>query len=342
MKTGKQQLSIIIPGLFEGLQRWPENKSERGIAPALLWFFSKSAKYRHAHSGFERSLLHTFSSALTADEELPIGVLRTHRDDKPVLCADPVSLQLGVSDITLIHGRALQLNKDDINALGEYLNTFFEQQQLHWRLDQNGYGVLQLDDFVTLSTTPLSSVSGGIFTGKLPQGQDQRKWHRLGNEIQMLLHDSEFNQRRIAEGKLPINTLWFWGAGHKRPVFDAQYDTIFADDEFSKLLATHADQTVMAVPESFPEPESRLGNGNILVVLDRLWPLSQKDDYLGWMRQLEEYDKQWFQPLQKNLSHQHFASIRIRASSGELFTYKPYHRFCFWRRSGSLHEYLQA
>ena len=324
------------------MQRWPESKSERGTASALRWFLSKSSKYRHAHSGFERSLLHAFSNTITANEELPIGVLRTHTDDKPVLCADPVFLQLGVSDITLIHGPALELTKDDIDELGQYLNAFFEQQQLHWRLDQDGYGVLQLDDYPVLSTTPLSSVSGGIFTGKLPQGQDQRKWHRLGNEIQMLLHDSEFNQRRVDEGKLPINTLWFWGAGHKRPTFDSQYNAIFADDEFSKLLATHAGQPVMAVPESFTDPETRMANGHTLIVLDRLWPLSQKDDYLGWMRQLEEYDKQWFQPLRKNLPLQQFVSIRIRASSGELFTYKPYHRFRFWRRSGSLHQYFQA
>ena len=342
MKTKKRQLSIIIPGLFEGLKRWPENKSEYEVAPDLLWMLSKSSKYCHSHTGFERTLLHSFSSLLTASEELPIAILRSATDHHAVLCADPVSLQLGVSEISLVHGSALELTAEDIDELSQYLNPFLEQAQLQWRLGQNGYGIIQLDDFPMLSTTPLSSVSGEIFTTKLPQGQDQSKWHRLGNEIQMFLHDCAFNQRRVAEGKLPINTLWFWGAGRKRPEFDTDYNRIIADDEFSKLLATYADNTVIAVPESFLALGGQIEDGHTLIVLDRLWSLSQKNDFLGWIRQLEAYDKSWFQPILKNLPRQHFESIKIRASTGEMFTYKPYHRFRFWQRQRSLHQCRQV
>ena len=333
MKTTKRQLSIVLPGLFEGLQRWPENISEYGAAPGLLWLLSRSSKYCHSHSGFERTLLHGFSSSLTASEELPIAILRSDSDDQAVLCADPVSLELGVSELALVHGRALELTAEEIDELSQYLNEFFEHEQMQWRLDENGYGVIQLDNFTMLSTTPLSSVSGEIFTAKLPQGQEQAKWHQLGNEIQMLLHDSAFNQRRLAEDKLPINSLWFWGAGHKKPEFDAHYNSIIADDQFSKLLATCVDKTVTTVPESFLALDGQIEDGHTLIVLDQLWSLSQKNDYLGWIRQLELYDKLWFQPLLKNLYREHFVSIIIRASTGEMFTYKPYHRFRFWRRS---------
>ena len=44
-------------------------------------------------------------------------------------------------------------------------------------------------------------------------GADARRWRTLLTEAQVVLHNHPWNARRAAEGKPPVNSLWFWGGG---------------------------------------------------------------------------------------------------------------------------------
>lgn len=57
------------------------------------------------------------------------------------------------------------------------------------------------------------SVLGDDLSLHLPRGPEARRWVRLLNEAQVLLHHADFNRGRAARGLPPINSLWFWGAG---------------------------------------------------------------------------------------------------------------------------------
>ena len=59
-------------------------------------------------------------------------------------------------------------------------------------------------------TTPPSEVGAGNIFPKLPQSDD-KYWHQLMNEIQMLLHIHSVNQAREERGQRPVNGVWFWG-----------------------------------------------------------------------------------------------------------------------------------
>ena len=47
----------------------------------------------------------------------------------------------------------------------------------------------------------------------MPEGDLGKRWRHLMNEAQVALHQHPLNQARTAAGKLPVNSLWFWGAG---------------------------------------------------------------------------------------------------------------------------------
>jgi hypothetical protein len=47
----------------------------------------------------------------------------------------------------------------------------------------------------------------------VPAGDAGRRWRRLSNELQVLLHQHDLNAARAARGQPAINSLWFWGGG---------------------------------------------------------------------------------------------------------------------------------
>jgi hypothetical protein len=47
----------------------------------------------------------------------------------------------------------------------------------------------------------------------LPPGPQGARWRQIWNEAQVVLHHHEINRKRSAEGRPPVNSLWFWGGG---------------------------------------------------------------------------------------------------------------------------------
>ncbi len=70
-----------------------------------------------------------------------------------------------------------------------------------------------------LTFTPPHDISTYSIEGHLPQGEGANILHDLTNSAQMLLNDHPINNQRVAENKLPANSIWFWGHGRK-PVME--------------------------------------------------------------------------------------------------------------------------
>lgn len=66
-----------------------------------------------------------------------------------------------------------------------------------------------------LSFTPPHDISSQSIEGYLPQGDGAAKLHELMNSSQMLLADHPVNNRRVAMGEVPANSIWLWGHGRK-------------------------------------------------------------------------------------------------------------------------------
>lgn len=67
----------------------------------------------------------------------------------------------------------------------------------------------------TLKFTPPHDISSQSIEDHLPQGEGAAILKDLTNSAQMLLNDHPVNNRRVAEQKLPANSIWLWGHGRK-------------------------------------------------------------------------------------------------------------------------------
>lgn len=70
-----------------------------------------------------------------------------------------------------------------------------------------------------LKFTPPHDISSQSIEDHLPQGDGAAILHDLMNSAQMLLLDHPVNNRRVAQRKLPANSIWLWGHG-RRPVME--------------------------------------------------------------------------------------------------------------------------
>jgi 2,3-bisphosphoglycerate-independent phosphoglycerate mutase len=66
-----------------------------------------------------------------------------------------------------------------------------------------------------LSFTPPHDISTLSIEDYLPQGEGADILYDLTNSAQMLLHDHPVNNRRVANHKVPANSIWLWGHGKK-------------------------------------------------------------------------------------------------------------------------------
>ena len=68
------------------------------------------------------------------------------------------------------------------------------------------------------------------------------------SEIEMSLHEHEVNERRLAEGQQPVNSLWLWGGGMAPGKVTRPQPPLFADDP---LLAGYW-ESATAVSDGWP------------------------------------------------------------------------------------------
>ncbi len=66
-----------------------------------------------------------------------------------------------------------------------------------------------------LMFTPPHDITTHSIEGYLPQGDGAEVLLDLTNSAQMLLNNHPVNNQRVAEQKLPANSVWFWGHGRK-------------------------------------------------------------------------------------------------------------------------------
>jgi hypothetical protein len=148
----------------------------------------------------------------------------------------------------------------------------------------------------------------------------------------MFMHQHPVNEQRRQQGKLPINSLWAWGAG-ERPTPERR-PTWYCDDPLLNRFAASLGLTV--------EPIGKLGHdsdlGDALVIDLRLLQLLKS----GLERKLDE--------LLLDIEHELLAPVLqahdkrpqplwLRAGYRVDFELTPAARFKFWRRPGSLDDW---
>lgn len=157
-------------------------------------------------------------------------------------------------------------------------------------------------------------VLGDDLHAHMPEGDLGRRWRRLLNESQVLLHNHPVNAARAAAGELPVNSLWFFGGGAMPDHVRCALRGVASEDP---LVAALAARVQPALPVSMPKVEA----------------LAQVDLVdLSRLRDVAELESPWMAAAFAALAAGKFAALDLDFADGHRQRWLPAHRWRFWRR----------
>ncbi len=289
------------------------------------------------HDSYEAMLCALFGIHAAPDRDVPIAAL-THLVDFDAdhdgawMRADPVVLRADLGSLRLLDTVHLRLGLDEASALAAEVRSVLAEQgfALHiGRHTRRWY--LRLPEVPAITTRPPSAALGAHVDAFLPIGPERRFWHRLANDVQMVLHGAAINAAREERGEPPINSLWFWGAGTLPDRISVHcWDSVIADDPLVVGLARHSGVSQAPLPGSAWEIAGReQAERQVLTVLSREHPAGAVD-------RLEHGDERWFGPLLSMLQHRQLARLTLYVET-RCFTITWLRAWRVWRRAGRQH-----
>lgn len=349
------QLHLVVPGLI-----WPRRihtEATRDLdlqaLPALGWLLGHGQAAWQAGLSLEDGLAGAFAATDTRPAQAALRYLGEDPefrcadiDQHDWLCADPVHLALEKRRLTLHHqaNPATAVELQEIARaiqpiLIEYRASLGELRFIPGQ--RPGLAYLQLSRPAGLNSQPPSMASGT--DSLLLQGEQERPWRQLQNEIQMLLHTLPLNAQREARGQPALNSLWLWGAGPRlaaAPARAGRYTAVHGQHPLLPGLARWAgcsSDSNIALADALTaatDPQASL------LWLESSLAGSHRDyDLLNWQNQLIQLEGACFQPLQVALQKGCLQSLRISAPGREIsleMKINRWSRHCFWHRPQAL------
>lgn len=297
-------LTLLVPDLFPPASfpaDWP-------ATPGLDTLLSKGRLERGDPLTQEEWLLNAFSL-----KGAPVAALRrlaARADVTPQaalaageadhwLCADPVHLRIERDHLQLISAAQFALSAEEAEALVSTLNTHLAPDGLDIEIITPAEWIVHVRAPALPSTSPLWRVTDQSIFEHLPGEAGGIDWRRLGNEIQMLLHDHPVNVARESRGEPVINGVWFWGGDALTAEPGLAPEIIHADDTLTRGLAVHAKSEYRVTPPTFADwrPEA----GMSLVLLDDLSRAVRAHDPAVWQAAVTRLERDWFKPVMQSV-----------------------------------------
>jgi hypothetical protein len=309
----KADITLILPGIAPVLKQQINNS----ILPNYLKKIIKQARFTADETKLNRLLINQFSQQTIQGTDLPLASLFGEK----LIFADPCHL-LPDRDRLILFSDHLDITVDERTALmaeiepllAEFNAEFVQQTDCeHW--------LLKIKQQPDLTLTALEEVSSKGLDESLPQGPDRQDWLRLWNEIQMQLFNAEVNQQRIAQGKLAINSVWFWGMG----AFIGQanrWDSVLGSHPLLQQLAQGANNnTTETANYSINTPIK----GKQLCVLDAV---NLESD---WLAEIERIDEMVLKPLWQACKQAKLSQLNIHIPDYGYFKLTPLACWKFWK-----------
>jgi hypothetical protein len=264
-------LDLLVPDLLPSDAGSPRLRSlERWLARADV--------ERGAPGGRHGWLARVFGM-----DRLPVAALEKLTQgagqDGAWMRADPVHLRVEGDALRLYDASMLALSAEEAAALSATLQQHFAADGLVFSTPSPDRWYVALDSGEAPDTTSLEDAAGRNVFGLLPA---DKKWRNALTEAQMILSGHEVNAKREAEGKPPVNSVWFWGAGHLPDARTKPYATIYADDALMRGLAAWSGADAATLPNGLEAVDLHRSGDAILVALPAT---------------AATLDERWFAPL---------------------------------------------
>jgi len=255
------------------------------------------------------------------------------------LRADPVNLSL--TGDQLILRPIATLDADEAAQLCASLNRHFADYRLHFMAPQPQHWYLRLGCAPGITTHFLAQAAGKDIHALLPHGADALRWHKLLNEIQMLLFEHPVNQAREARGEWLINSVWPWGGGYAPDKLLRPFERVSTDSLLAAAFASVAGIGHSALPGDVAQFLAG-GKGETLIVWDGLRPALQHGDLGEWRDSLQQLEQTCASPLLQALRGGRIDKITLdvlQAHASQRFVLTCGMSWQFWRLSRRLDYY---
>ncbi|MBA2654746.1 MAG: hypothetical protein H0U71_06735 [Gammaproteobacteria bacterium] len=212
------------------------------------------AKHRNVKPG-EAMLFNVLTGSMEIPPHAAISALGQgfQGHDGWWLRIDPVEFLVDAGNVCLIGRDHLLLEEHEVQALITDLNAFLEEDQLVIRYGSLHEWYIQLPSQEYLVTRPLYEVMAHDIRAFLPQGTNQKWWHKILTELQMLLFQHAVNAQRQKLGKPLVNGVWPWGEGKIEKTYKLKnYTKFWSENSFVKgMLALSGSSQTVTSAEGF-------------------------------------------------------------------------------------------
>jgi len=341
-------LNLLIPNLF-----WPDVSQSEIYndlpMPSLEKILSKSFSTQNQSQEMEAWLCKVFNVE-KQQNNWPIAPIMLHTDDPSLaktskdywIRADPVHLRIEQNHIMLADSQIFQISKEEAGQITRDLNINLGNQDFSFLPLRPDRWYIQKSRALEVQTYTLSQVTCMNINNFLPTGNESITWHRIFNEIQMLLHEHPINQARESRGELAINSVWFWGGGNMPQSIHSPYSHVWSDDDLPRALSLASHTNHSKLPSSATEWLQAGIVGNHLMVLDALLSKAKYKNAYGWRETLKDMEQNWFSPLYAALKKGKINQLTITTlnkNSSQDFVIMRSNSWKFWLRPKPLSFY---
>ena len=217
-----------------------------------------------------------------------------------LLRADPVHLRADLDAARLFDSSHFSLTREEADAMAGALDRHFAPEGLRFEAPHPVRWYVRTAKRPAASFCPPGGAAARAVGRALPAGSEGSVWRRRMNEVQMVLHAHRVNEAREARGALPVNSVWFWGAGRlDEPPRRPRFREVAADDPLVRALGRRGGARVRGLDEAEQQDALAAGvPGPCLVAPGSVFHHAVTTrDVEGWRRGLVEAERRWFGPL---------------------------------------------
>lgn len=250
----------------------------------------------------------------------------------------PVHLVSGNDRFVL---RPVTSSMEEAAQLCASLNDHFAPDGLYFVVPHPQRWYLRLESAPAITTFSLAQATGRDMREHLPRGTDALHWHKLLNEIQMLLFQHPVNREREKRDEPVINSVYLWGGGYAPQTLLRPFDQVYTDNPLTAAFAKAAGINCASFPEDAMQCFAD-GEGNTLIVWDGLHRTVLQDDLGAWRDALQQLEQNCISPLLQSMRDKRIGKITldvIQEQGPGRFTLKRARLRRFWHFPRPLDSY---
>ena len=320
--------SFVIPNFLAAI----EPLGIQSDFPVLAKMLSKAnIEEREAKNAYE-----LISSLMGVPENTSVGVSAimqfaetgqepsiNDRPSKWTCCASPVVVMPNRDHLDLAQIRGFEISLDEAQSFCDEFNDYFKEDGFYFSFDSVDRWYCHTDKGFAVSDLSPYYAEGKNIAEHIPQGKDGAMWRKIFNDIQLLLHHSATNQKRLQLGKPEFNSLWLWGGGALTPSYNvaANVGKILTNDLYSTGLALRGEVEVNTLSNSTIEKHTYYIAGI---------------ETIDWV----EWDEKYFVPALRSLKQGIIKEIRFHLDMNRLFVLKKIDLYCFWKKDKSITDFI--